>query len=338
MSSVIISSHDQKHIARIFMQEQRINAIYNKMISDVSLILKRYKDSGSKNIWIRNKEIERELDRYLGEFNKVIEQEIRSGALKSWDLSNDKNDKLVKAFIKNMSVSDIVKEGMMQRNADAFDAFINRIEDGMNLSGNVWHITKQTKVNIELYLSSGIGTGRSAERIARDIKELLYNPDARFRRIRDKNGNLVPSAPMANYNPGQGIYRSARMNAVRLAGTEINMAYRTADQERWSRLDFVLGYEVLRSQNHHVCAICDALVGKYPKEFIFQGWHPFCICYAVPVMMDNDEFADYLLSDNNSSEQTIKNIPDNARKFFNDNPKYMEKSYAGKANKDLFQK
>ena len=69
------------------------------------------------------------------------------------------------------------------------------------------------------------------------------------------------------------------------------MAYHKADNERWRKLDFVLGYEVqVSGTNPNVCPLCVELAGKYPKEFEFVGWHPHCRCHAVPIMEDVDSF------------------------------------------------
>lgn len=113
--------------------------------------------------------------------------------------------------------------------------------------------------------------------------------DPNKRRCREVN-YFCPDA----YHPGRGVYRSAAMNAKRLAVTEVNMAYRLSDYHRWQGLDFVQGYEVHRSQNHKPCAVCDAMKGKYPKDFIFAGWHPFCICYATTLEMERSDFVNYL--------------------------------------------
>ena len=81
-----------------------------------------------------------------------------------------------------------------------------------------------------------------------------------------------------------------------MAATETNKAFRTADYERWQNMDFVTGIEVERSPtNHGPCPVCDAKAGKYPKDFKFTGWHPHCICVATPIMMDHEEFAEWLL-------------------------------------------
>ena len=70
------------------------------------------------------------------------------------------------------------------------------------------------------------------------------------------------------------------------------MAYRESDWARWQSLDFVVGFEVRRS-NHEPeckCDLCERLVGRYPKTFKFTGWHPQCMCHAIPILMDEDTF------------------------------------------------
>ena len=75
--------------------------------------------------------------------------------------------------------------------------------------------------------------------------------------------------------------------------TETNMAYRTADHKRWQNLEFVKGFEVKLSGSHPATDICDSLKGPYPKTFLFTGWHPQCLCHAVAIQMDMEEFGKY---------------------------------------------
>ena len=78
---------------------------------------------------------------------------------------------------------------------------------------------------------------------------------------------------MKDYHPGQGVYRSAYKNALRTSATTTNTAYRSADYERWSKQDFILGIEIHRSANNRgPCKICDAMVGKYPKRSSLQAF------------------------------------------------------------------
>ena len=133
--------------------------------------------------------------------------------------------------------------------------------------------------------------GTPANRLATDLKQYLKHPDKLFRRVRDEHGQLQLSKRAKEFHPGAGVYRSSYKNARRLAVTETNMAYHKADNERWRKLDFVLGYEVqVSGTNPNVCPLCVELAGKYPKEFEFVGWHPHCRCHAVPIMEDVNSF------------------------------------------------
>ena len=92
------------------------------------------------------------------------------------------------------------------------------------------------------------------------------------------------------------MYRSSYKNAQRLAATETNIAYRTSDHLRWQQMDFVVGIEIRLSNNHTLNGrpfhdICDDLQGKYPKDFKFTGWHPYCRCFATTILKTPEELS-----------------------------------------------
>lgn len=142
------------------------------------------------------------------------------------------------------------EKGWMLHNLGALEAFQRRTTYGHNLSERVWSIAKQFERHIELSLSIGISEGRSAADISRDVRVYLNEPDKLFRRVRNAFGNLTLSKVAQAYHPGQGVYRSSYQNAMRMARTEINSAYREADSIRWQQLDFIVGYEVKTSKSH----------------------------------------------------------------------------------------
>lgn len=324
MQTLKITYQDKKHLRRVLAQEQQVNALFNHFIHLLSPEMRKWKDAGkSGGVWIRNSAVENRIDRYLNEFQKSLEKMITENQKEAWVDAVTKNDVIVEQYIKNMALSSTVKSGLFKRNLDGLTALQKRVDNGMNLSQRIWNITEQTKGHVEFFLESGIAQGRSAEAIGRDFRQLLDNPDKKFRRIRNAEGKLVLSQPMKDYHPGRGVYRSSRMNALRVASTETNMGYRMSDAERWQQLDFILGYEVRRSANAHPCPICDSLKGKYPKDFIFPGWHPFCICYAVPIVMEHEDFADFLLHDDIPRSKTITDIPQRSRSWISD---YMQKA------------
>lgn len=64
---------------------------------------------------------------------------------------------------------------------------------------------------------------------------------------------------------------------------------RRSDINRWQNLDFVIGYEVKLSNNpKYGCERCKRLAGKYPKAFLWDGWHEACKCFIIPILMEDE--------------------------------------------------
>lgn len=254
---------------------------------------------------------------YILQMGQGLQSNVEDGDVEAWTLANTKNDAVVNHMTAAYKIPRETLNKWKHPHLEALAAFMARKTTSMNLSdggsredaiAGVWNL-KQFKEELELALETGIGQGKSAAELARDVKQYLKNPDKLFRRVRerviiDKNGNkrrvgaLRLSKAAAAYHPGQGVYRSSYKNALRLTATENNIAYRTADHQRWNALNFVLGQEVKLSNNHTLNGkpfvdICDDLAGKYPKTFKFTGWHPWCRCYATSILADRAEFEEY---------------------------------------------
>ena len=154
---------------------------------------------------------------------------------------------------------------------------------------------------METIIQNGILEGKGADEISRSLKQYLNEPDALYRRVRNKETGCLELSQAAKKNhPGQGVYRSAFMNARRLAVTEMNAAYRRAEWESYQNNPLIVGYRIELSNNHTVMIngkkkplkdICDDMVGEYPKTFIWLGWHPFCRCRMVPIFISDADFA-----------------------------------------------
>ena len=213
---------------------------------------------------------------------------IESGSKKQWLFACEKNDGFISSIMDTSKLSKAQLEKMQDQNLDALKTFQGRKIEGMNLSQRVWKYVGQYREQIEAAIDAGLGEGRSAAQLSRDVRQNLRDPNRLFRRVRDKRGNLVLSKAARAFHPGQGVYRSSAKNAARLTRSEINMAYRESDYLRWQKLDFVVGFEVKRSNHEPLCDcdICEKLKGRYPKHFKFKGWHPQCMCYAVPILTD----------------------------------------------------
>lgn len=251
-------------------------------------------------------------------FSRRLRSIIFSGITTEWAFANEKTDSWVKKLFSEP------KEGYMLHNIEAMEAYQRRRIYGHTLTDRVWDYSKQHQEQIELALSVGLTEGRSATAISRDVRHLLKDPDKLFRRVQDQFGNLQLSRAAQAYHPGQGVYRSSYQNAIRLARTEINGAYREADHTRWNQLDFIVGVEVKTSKSHKAWLdkdwvprfkkntiipeeICDTMAGRYPKDFKFIGWHPNCRCYAVPILSNEGvEGADWWENPQNEVTTTPK--------------------------------
>lgn len=237
--------------------------------------------------------LKQRVEKMTQQLHNQVYSTIVNGIKESWSVSNKKNDVLVDQRLAKKNPKPKVRQVLYDPNKKALEAFIKRSENGLDLSKRVWKLMEPFKAEIEQGLGIGIGSGVPATEIAKDLQKNLQNGDNLFRRVRGEDGKLHLSAAARNYNPGQGVYRSSFKNAMRLARTETNMSYRTADYNRWKTMPFVLGIQVKLSNAHPKYDICDVLAGVYPKDFLFNGWHAQCICFAVPVMMSDAEYDKY---------------------------------------------
>lgn len=257
---------------------------------------------------------------------------IEKGSRKEWLSASKKGDAFLASIMDTSKVKKTTLAKMQDKNLDALSAFQSRKVDGMDLSQRVWKYADQYKDQLELAIDVGLGQGRSADELSRDVRQCLKDPNRLFRRVRDKHGNLVLSKNARAFHPGQGVYRSSYKNAIRLTRSEINMAYRESDYLRWQQLDFVIGIEIHRSNHEPLCKckLCDQLKGKYPKTFKFKGWHPQCMCYATPILMDDDDFDAQELSDLKSAlhgtpykklsvKGVISDVPDGFKDWMTEN-------------------
>lgn len=329
-----LTFYDKQHIQKVLAQQNAVANIFNRFILSITPFLQQYAERSSNNVWLRNQVVEKSVDRELDKLQSLLLSNISAFNVDAWKRSDMKNEDFITEYIKGMAIDSVRKQGMFATNKDALSQLQKGFDArGNNLSPMVWNLADQTKTQLEYYLQTGLSVGRSSTQIGQDLRQILNEPDKRFRRVRDKEGKLVMSQPMKDYHPGQGVYRSSKMNALRLTATSTNMAYRTADYERWSQQDFVIGINIQRSANNKgPCKICDAMCGEYPKTFKFTGFHPFCICFATPKVLGPDEFADFLLDETIPQDRIITNIPPVAREFVDNNQAGLQSTFWFKDN------
>lgn len=327
--------YDQAHYRRLeAIYIKKINQLYLSAIREAVIIAELLAIGYNPDTifefdkfqWTKSR-----VDKLFKTLEKNILYTISYATSKEWDAASKKNDDLVDRVLRSTTFKKEQVEHLYNRNLEALAAFQNRKVRGLNLSDRVWRYTNQFKGEIELGLDIGLSEGKSAAAMSRDLRQYLQNPDKLFRRVRDSRGELVLSKNAKKYHPGPGVYRSSYKNALRLTRTEVNMAYRESDYERWQQLDFIVGFEVRRSNRVFDCALCDALKGKYPKDFLFKGWHPSCRCYAVSIMSTIEEFIERekAFMDGRDpgalkSINEVRNVPENYSKWITNNQDRIE--------------
>ena len=213
------------------------------------------------------------------QFVEDIHAVIYRGTSEEWKNSNEVQDLLVNAVLKSYDAQvDGEKYKMYyQTNSEALQAFQQRKDKGYAISDKLWQQSSLYKQELEEAISCAIQKGTSAITLSKQISKYLLD----FPQLQTDYKERFGKASKAN----DCEYRS-----IRLARSEINMAYRQAENQRWQQMDFVVGYEIKLSGSHHVDDICDQLKGKYPKTFIWTGWHPNDMCYKIPILKTEEEF------------------------------------------------
>lgn len=298
-----IQGFDASHYRQTEESLRAIDAIYQQAISDFALLGDRLTIDPDKPFSLNDyPSANAKANEIISNLASLLQMVVVKSSVREWLYACRKSDEFLAYILDTSKVRKRILQKYQDRNLEALATFQKRKVDGLDLSRRVWNYADQFKAQMELSLDIGLGDGKSAQSLARDLKQYLIDPDKLFRRVRDKHGNLVLSKNAKAYNPGQGKYRSSYKNAMRMARSEINMAYREADHLRWKQLDFVVGFEVKVSNRHESflaewtkshpgeVEICDKLKGKYPKWFKFPGWHPQCMCHAVPILSDPNEF------------------------------------------------
>ena len=298
--------HDREHLRRLEVIQRLIDSIYDEAVKEAAAIGVSVGDIDlDKAFEFADYPLtQRRIDELVSWLRGQLQTAVVDGINAAWVLANNKNNVLVQRIFGGDvdELPEPVRRRYLSTNESAREAFLKRKTGGLNLSDRVWRYSQEFKTEIEMGIDLGIRDGKSAQQMARDLKQYLQHPDKLFRRVRDEHGMLHLSKRAADFHPGRGVYRSSYLNARRLAATETNMAYRTADHERWQKMDFVVGIEIHLSGNHtckgrdgkpHAFAdICDQLQGKYPKDFKFTGWHPHCRCYATSILKTDEEIAE----------------------------------------------
>ena len=272
---------------------EQIKAIYDDLNKRASSMALSVGFSEGEFLFSNYPELKERLFNLQKQFVNDIGTNIYSNTSKEWKNSNLVQDLLARKVLSfyTATAHGNEYEKYFETNSDALKAFQKRKDNGMNLSAKLWNQAENYKVGLETAISTAIQKGTSAITLSKRVSQYLNDFPSLQADYTDKFGHAAKA-------------KDCQYASIRLARSEINMAYRTAEQTRWRQFDFILGYEIKLSKKHPAPDICDDLIGKYPKDFVWTGWHPNDMCYAIPIIASEDEYW------SDKPLQYVDNVPD----------------------------
>lgn len=291
----------------------QVRNIYDRINEKVASLVESVGYDGSTEFFFADfPEVKRDLLLLQRQFVGEMQTLIYSGTSVEWKNSNIFQDAVASKALKyyRAQVSGERFKHYFNSNSDQLKAFQARKDKGLNLSTKLWKQADIYKESLEATISTAIEKGMSAITLSKRISRYL------------KDWPSLQADYQERYAKATRCH-DCEYNSIRLARNEISMAYRTAEQLRWQKFDFILGYKIKLSDSHPRYDICDELMGDYPKDFSFAGWHPNCLCYTVPIVMSEEEY----WSDNREdSPNKITDPPENFSKWVYDNSKKIQEA------------
>lgn len=290
-----------------------VEQIYDTLNLEAAKAVSRTKyspDSDKLFKWSDYPQTKKQIDDIQKHFVEDIHATIYRGTTEEWKNSNEVQDLMADKVLKAYTAK-IDREKykvLYQTNSDALKAFQSRKDKGFNISDKLWQQSTIYKEELEAAISCAIQKGTSAIILSKQISKYLLDFPSLQKDYKEMFGNAEH-------------LKDCEYRSIRLARSEINMSYRTAENERWKQMDFVVGCEIKRSGREFPCMVCESLVGKYPKDFVWTGWHPSCRCYKIPILKTEEEFWawDGKSKVTTESVNEVKDVPDNFKAWINDN-------------------
>lgn len=287
--------YEQEHLRSLRYTERRIRQAFESAILEVTPLAATITAVDGTVFQLADYPgLSNRISRIIQRLHASVYATTINGINLGWDLSNEKNDILVDRRLAGRKPTEAAKQILFDANDGARRAFLERTDNGLGLSDRVWNTLDNFRTEMEAALGLGVSEGKSATAMASELRQYLNEPDKLFRRVRDHKGRLQLSEAAKNYKPGRGVYRSSFANAKRVARNEQNLAYRSADFQRWQQIPFIVGMQTRLSNRHPKYDICNPMADKtFPKDFRFSGWHVNCLCHAVPIQLSTEEYDKY---------------------------------------------
>jgi hypothetical protein len=253
-------------------------------------------------------EINREIDSIVNWFTENSSKWIDENLIRSADLAIDSQDAAARVFIQQAidEYRGVDRAVLVKAASDPAAPFLLRVQfgtglpnhirkavwqkrwvDGYALSDRIWEQDRVLRQNLHSMIEQCINEGLSAVDFSRAVEKYLREPGPAWTTA------IKPSVT------GRG---SIKYNALRLARTETQTAYRTSHALGVKNNAIVKGIRWNLSGSHPESDICDEWAtqdlyglgpGVYPPESLPPG-HPNCLCFLTDELYQGQELIDRL--------------------------------------------
>jgi hypothetical protein len=201
-----------------------------------------------------------------GDLGRSLRSGVEASALQAYDSAESV---LLKVLAKKGVDIPAYRAGLREQAKQGIAAVLAKAANGIPLSRAVYRTQALATGLVNRKVQQGLLLGMNAKAIAKSVKDLI-RPDVKG-----------------------GVSYAAH----RLARTEINHAYKTAQEARHEDEPWTKGMKWNLSKSHPAPDICNTLAtqktalgkGIYPVGQRPDS-HPNCLCYLTPEQVDEDEF------------------------------------------------
>lgn len=275
--------------------EKEYNQIATELDKRIQAVIDKYTDKNGMIKKAAIDDINRELDQVARWFTLTATKWLDNNIIKSIGLATTGQDAAamyyIKALMAQNTLAGLLKNypallqqqygsGLVKTIRDQI--WQKRWQDGWKLSDRIWTVDKVMRQNLHGMVEQCVNQGISAVEFSRAVETYLTETGPAW------TTKIKPSVT------GRG---TIKYNALRLARTETNNAYRAAQALSAENSVLVKGIKWNLSRSHPKYDICDEWAkqdlyglgpGVYPSDKLPPG-HPNCLCFLTDVLYEGAE-------------------------------------------------
>lgn len=304
--TLIQKQYRKRYLALQKKLEKEYGSISGKLMGNIQKLAFKYAGEDGKLPKAKLRRLQLELSKMNRQYSKELKELIDRNVVTSANIAIQGQDAAAEHFVKSFikEASDDEKKILRKALIDSKSGVLlgaygtgldkavrkavweKRWQDGYRLSDRIWKLHSTMDVNLKSMVEQCVNQGKSAVNFSKAVERYLEKPGPAWTTA------IKPSIT------GKG---SVKYNALRLARTETNNAYRMAHQASAKGSVIVKGIKWNLSASHphyDYEEICELYAendiyglgnGVFPPDAVPISPHPNCMCYLTDVLYEGDE-------------------------------------------------